>query len=121
MRTTKLIIGIVSMVLTIVIFMQSCVVSFGDAVTGSESTSGGAGVLVALFMLISGIVAVATRSSRGGGIFCTILYALAGLVGIANSATYPDLQVWGVLSLVFALLFLVSSIKDKRQSAEDYE
>ena len=43
-------------------------------------TSGASGFLVALFMLIAGIVAIAARNSRGGSLCCTLLYALAGLL-----------------------------------------
>lgn len=121
MRTAKLIVGIVSMVLTFIIFLQSCAVSIGDAMTGSESASGGAGIIVGLFMLIAGIVAVSTRKSRGGGIFCLILYGIAGLVGISNADTYPDLMVWGVLALIFALIFLIAVITHTKENRTHVE
>lgn len=64
MKTAKLIIGIVSMVLTIVLFFQSSAVSFGDAISGAEESSAGVGILLAILLLIAGIVGVATRKSR---------------------------------------------------------
>lgn len=108
MKTAKLIIGIVSIVLTVLILFQSCAASLGDALEGQGGTSGGAGLLVAIFMLIAGIVAIAARKSRGGTIFCLILYAVAGVVGLTCHGIFADLQIWGGLCLVFALLFLLS-------------
>ncbi|NLB41119.1 MAG: hypothetical protein GX815_02465, partial [Clostridiales bacterium] len=70
MKTAKLIIGIVSIVLTFLILFQSCAASVVDAIEDEGGTSGGSGTFVAILMLIAGIVAIATRNSKGGGIAC---------------------------------------------------
>ena len=119
MKTTKLIIGISSIVLTFLILFQSCAATVGDALSDEGGTSGFAGILVALMMLIAGIVAIAARTSRGGSIFCTVLYALAGLLGVTMHGIYSDLQVWGVLCLIFALIFLISVIRQKKVSSAE--
>ena len=77
-------------------------------------TSGASGFLVAILMLVSGIVAIATRNSRGGAIFCAIVYGLAGVFGVSSNGIFKDLMVWGALCLVFAVIFLVFAIKMKK-------
>lgn len=114
MKTAKLIIGIVSIVLTFLVLFQSCAAGIGDAMMNEGGTSGTSGFLVAILMLVSGIVAIATRNSRGGAIFCAIVYGLAGLFGISSNGIFKDLMVWGALCLVFAVIFLVFAIKMKK-------
>ena len=113
MKTAKLVIGIVSIVLTFLVLFQSCAAGIGDAMMNEGGTSGSSGFLVAIHMLISGIVAIATRKSRGGAIFCTIAYGLAGLFGVSSNGIFKDLIIWGILCLIFAVVFLVSAIKMK--------
>jgi hypothetical protein len=119
MKTAKLIIGIVSIVLTSVILFQSCAASIGDALIDEGGTSGSAGMFVAILMLIAGIVAIAARSSKGGGIVCLILYALAGIIGVTSKGIFTDLVIWGVLCLIFAVVFLIATITHKKQEKPD--
>jgi len=119
MKTAKLIIGIISIVLTVIIIFQSCAASIGDALANEGGSSGFVGIMVAVLMLVAGIVAIAARNSKGGGIFCLILYAAAGIVGLAAHGIYTDLVVWGTLCLIFAVIFLVATITYKKQSDTD--
>ncbi len=117
MKTAKLIIGIISIVLTFVVLFQSCAASIGDALANEGGTSGGTGIFVAILMLIAGIVAIAARKSRGGSIVCMIFYALAGILGLTANGLYKDLIVWGVICLIFAVIFLIAAIAFKRQES----
>ena len=108
MKTAKLIIGIISIVLTFLVLFQSY------AMMDEGGTSGFSGLFVAILMLIGGIVAIAARNSRGGGIFCTILYGLAGLLGLTAQGIFEDLVIWGGLCLIFAVIFLISVIRWKK-------
>lgn len=110
MKTAKLIIGIVSIVLTFLIIFQSCAAGLGEALADEGGSSGAVGSIVAVMMLIAGIVAIAARNSRGGGIFCMILYAIAGIAGVCSKGIFGDLVVWGSLCLIFAVFFLVATI-----------
>jgi 4-amino-4-deoxy-L-arabinose transferase-like glycosyltransferase len=119
MKTAKLIIGIVSIVLTFLILFQSCAASIGEALIDEDGATGGVGVLVAILMLIAGIVAIAARNSKGGGIFCLVLYGLAGIIGITAKGIFEDLIIWGGLCLIFAVFFLISTIMhDKPKTAK---
>lgn len=113
MKTTRLIIGIVSIVLFVVVSLQSCAVGVGNALTESGEVSGTAGFLLAVCMLIAGIVGICCRKLRAGSIVAGCFYALGGLLGIANVGSYSDLMIWSVLSFLFAVVFIITAIAQK--------
>ena len=116
MKTARLTIGIISMVLFMFIMFQSCAAGVGEALTGDESGGSSSGVLVALFMLIAGIIGVCTRKSVKGAYVAAGFYALAGVIGIASiGSIFADLVIWGVVSLAFAVVFVFAGIKTKKE------
>lgn len=64
MKTTKLVIGILMIVLAAFILFQSMFAGVGNAIEGNNHTSGTSGVLVALLYIVMGIVYLATRKAR---------------------------------------------------------
>lgn len=109
MKTAKLVLGIVSIVLSVVVLFQSCAAGLGSALTNNnKDTSGGSGIVVGLFFIVAGIVAIAAKKSKGGAIAATVIYALAGIIGIASNGIFKDLLVWGIISLIFAVFFAIS-------------
>lgn len=115
MRVAKLVIGIVSMVLFIFITFQSCATGFSNVLEGNElDTSGVAGFLLALFMLIAGIIGVSSRKSKGGGITAGVFYVVASLIGFINLGNFIDLVYWSILSLGFGLFFIIGSALMKK-------
>lgn len=114
MRVTKLVIGIVSFVLSVVIAFMSCAAGVVSGISGNaKDTSGGSGLAMVLFMIIAGIVAIAAKKSRGGAIATAIIYAIAGIIGVSASGLYKDLIVWGVVNFIFAAFFIVSIFAQK--------
>jgi hypothetical protein len=59
-------------------------------------------------MLIGGIIAVAARKSKGGAIAAGIIYAISGIIGVTSTGIFKDLLVWGIISLIFAVVFIIS-------------
>lgn len=114
--TAKLVIGIISMVLFLLICVQSCAVGLGNALSDSGETSGTSGFLCAIFMLIGGIVSVATRNSKGkgGAISAIILYVIAALFTIGTGSSYGDLPIWGSVSLIFGMVNLASILSKNK-------
>lgn len=108
MKTLKLVLGIISMVLFLVVVLQSCAAGVANTLEANGEISGTAGLFVALLMLAGGIVGVAGRKSRGGAIACVILYVLAAIMGFANAGSYADLNIWAALCLVLAVIFFIS-------------
>ena len=113
--TMRLIIGIFSILLSIIIGFQSCAASLGEAITKSETAGGAAGIILGFFMLAAGITTVAARKSTGGTITAIVAYALGGIVALANqSAFFQDLKIWTVVSFIFATLLGIIKFRARR-------
>lgn len=115
MKTWKLVSGILSTVLFLVVAFQSCAAGIVDSIEGAGGTSGGVGIMVGILMLSGGIVSIATRNSgkKGGDIALIVLFGLAALFGFAGYGNYSDLVLWAFWCLVCATLALVSMVKKR--------
>ena len=115
----RLTIGVISIILFVFIVCQSCTVGINNALEENGADSGSMGFWLAMFMLIAGIVGICTRnsSSKVGAIISTLLYWFASLYSIGESKTYPDIVVWGVISFIFGVIFLICAIKTKKNKA----
>lgn len=111
----RLVIGILSIVLSLLILFQSCAAGIVNTLADTGDVGGSAGFMVAVIFIVSGIIGIVTRNSqkKTGPIVCFVLYLLAGLLAVSNSAVYADLQIWGILSIVFGVIFLIAGIKTK--------
>lgn len=114
-KTGRMIIGIISIVLFLLIALQSCAAGVGNALEENGSASGSMGLFLAIFMLLSGIIGICTRNltSKVGPIVCTVFYWLGSILTIGTGETYGDLPIWGTLSFIFGLVYLISVIKTK--------
>ena len=119
MKTTRMVVGIISMVLFLIISFQSCVAGVGNTLADNGEVSGSAGIILAFCMLIAGIISVAARKTKGGTITALCFYVLGGIIGIANVGTYSDLQMWSILSFIFAVILLFTLFKNKKQENND--
>ena len=119
MKTTKLILGIISIILFLLISFQSCAAGLGNALTNSGEVSGTAGIMLAFCMLIAGIVGICTRKSKGGGITAGIFYLFGGLLGITNYGHFSDLAIWSVLCFIFGIVFIFGSLRMKKPEKND--
>ena len=84
MKTWKLVSGILSIILFVIVTFQSCAAGVANSLEANGETSGSAGVFVAILMLAGGIVSVATRNSekKGGNIALIVALGLAEELGI---------------------------------------
>ena len=120
MKTAKMVIGIVSIVLFMIIVFQSCAAGVVNTIEENGSSSGSAGFLLAICMLVAGIVGLAGRKSKGASITAGVFYAFGGVIGIANVGNCADLMIWSVLALIFAAVFILGSvIKKNKAEAEE--
>lgn len=106
-------IGIISIVLFCLIGFQSCAAGLGNALSSNGEISGTAGIMLAFCMLIGGIITLVSKNSKGLSITSIVFYAIGGLIGIANIGTFKDLQIWSILSFIFAGLLIFNIIKNK--------
>jgi hypothetical protein len=125
MKTVKLIIGIISILVFGVGMLLSLVNGLmnNDIGITSETISGGIVVVLTFSaaFLIAGIIGIATRSSRGGGITAGIFYLLAALIGFVSLRTYSelviwavDLVVWAVIAVILGIVFIIGSANMSR-------
>lgn len=115
MKTWKLVSGILSMILFVLVAFQSCAAGMANALEDNGGTSGSIGIFVGILILAGGIVSVATRKSQknGGNIALIILFGLAALMGFAGHGNYSDLVIWAFWCLINAVLAVVAMVKAK--------
>lgn len=98
----KIATGIISLVLMLIVGLQSCAVSVGGTMAKDDNTSGAGfmGVVVALLYLIGGAFSF-TKPHISIGTF-----AVSCIIGLYEGLTtrFQDMAVWGVVSLVLAIM-----------------
>lgn len=116
MKVTRLIIGIISFVMALIVTFQSCFAGLGNAMEDNGEVGGSAGVVLAVFAIVAGIIAIVTRKGEGKGPFVAGGFYLAGgIIGLAMAGSYADLKIWGVACIIFALVFIIGTILEKKR------
>lgn len=120
MKTWKLVAGILSIILFVVIMVQSCAAGAVNALEENGGSSGSVGAICGILVLTGGIVSVATRKSegKGGNIALIIIFGLAAVIGFAGHGNYGDLVIWSIWAAINALLALIAIVKAKKPSKE---
>lgn len=121
MKIWRLVSGILSMVLFLIISFQSCAVGLVNAVEDNNNdTSGAGGVFVAFGLLVSGIVATALwkKNSKGGDIALIVLYGLTAIMGYANQGTFGDLVVWASWALICAIMAAIALVLHSKKVSQ---
>lgn len=108
--TGRLVIGIISCVLPVLILFQSCASGAVNTLTGNGATSGTQGALTAIFMLTAGIIGICTRKGRAGAGVAAVFYLFGALCTIGTGNVFGDLPVWGGLSLCFGAAFFIACV-----------
>ena len=117
MKVWKLVSGILSIILFVLVTFQSCAAGVVNALEENGESSGSVGIIVAILMLAGGIVSIATRTSekKGGNIALIILFGLAALIGFAGYGNYSDLAIWSGWCLINAVLAVVAMVTGKKK------
>lgn len=121
MKTAKLVLVILSIVLCAFVLFQSCAAGAANALSENGEVSGSGGLLVAILMLAGGIVMIATRKSTGigGSVAGVVLYGLASLIGFMTAGSFSDLYIWSTFCVILVILNLVAAVKLKKSSNYD--
>ena len=118
MKTWRLVSGIISMVLSLVIILQSCAVGVLEAM-GAEGNDSASGIIVAILLIAGGIVSVVTsKGGNGGSIAIICIYGIAAVIGF-TAKVYGDLIIWAVWCCVCALMAVLALIKGKKRAPSD--
>ena len=120
MKVAKLVSGILSIVLALLVMFQSCAAGISNALKENGEIGGTGGLLVAICLIVAGIVGMATRNGEGKGasIVTAVFYGLGALVGYATAESYADLNIWATVCLIFAVIYIIAAIKAKKPVKE---
>lgn len=122
MKIWKLVSGILSIVLSLLVLLQSCAAGVSNALSENGESSGSAGAIVAVMLLSGGIVSIATRKgSKGGSIASVILFGLGALLGFSSAGSYTDLNVWAMWCLICAVLSAISIFKKPKKVVNEID
>lgn len=113
MKAWKLVSGILSIILCPFVMFQSCAAGVSNTLEQNGEVGGSAGVIVAIMLLASGIVAIATRNSNknGGNLALAILCGIGALLGFTLAGSYGDLIIWAAWCLICAALAIIAIAK----------
>ena len=114
----RMVIGIVSLALFLLISVQSCAAGAANALSNSGEISGSAGMLTAICFFVGGLVGLLTRNSqkKGGPITSCAFYWFAFFLSRMFSGSFADLRIWGVLACIFGVVYLLSAMKTKKET-----
>ncbi len=115
MKAWKLVSGIISIILFVLVSLQSCAVGLGNTISSNGEFGGSGGIIVAAMMLSGGIVSIATRKSagNGGNIALLVLFGIGALIGFSLAGSFTDLKIWAGWCAVNAVLAVVSIVTKK--------
>lgn len=119
MKTWKLVSGILSIVLFVLVSFQSCAVGIGNTLQDNGEIGGSAGILVSIMLLAGGIVSIATRKGgKGGNIALIVLFGIGALCGFTMGGSYSDLSIWAGWCLICTILAIVALVKKPKDKSE---
>ena len=121
MKTWKLVAGILSMILFVIIMVQSCAAGAVNAIEENGGSSGSVGFICGILVLTGGIVSVVTRKSKGkgGNIALIILFGLAAVIGFTGYGNYGDLVVWSAWAAFNAVMAFIAIVTAKKAAAKE--
>ena len=115
MKTWKLVSGILSIVLSLIVIFQSMIAGLGNTLAENGEIGGSAGIIVAVILLTGGIVSIATRNGgKGGAIALILLFGFGALIGFGGAGSYSDLNLWAGWCLICTALAFISLFMKKR-------
>ncbi|MCM1007387.1 MAG: hypothetical protein NC485_05530 [Ruminococcus flavefaciens] len=121
MKTTKLVLGILTIVISCFVLFQSCAAGAANALKDNGESSGTGGAFVALLMLAGGITMIASRknTAKGGSIAGIIIFAIAAIIGFTTAGSvFKDLIVWAVVCAILAAINLLAVFRCKKNDDE---
>ena len=117
MKNWKLVSGILSIVMFLIVAFQSCAAGVANTLSENGESSGSAGIIVAVMMLAGGIVSIVTRKGgKGGNIALIIMFGLAAIVGFTMAGSFADLNIWSAWCAINAILAIIALIKGKKEA-----
>ncbi len=118
MKVVKIIIGILSILISAVTALQTYALSVITNVAGD--LLGGLGMMtgtaMAAVFLVGGLLGIILCDNKIGGIIAGVVYLAGAVVGFIKMNEYSDLLIWAVVSAVFCVVFALGSVFMKREA-----
>lgn len=123
MKVWKLVSGILSIVLSVLVFSQSALAGLSNTLQENGEVGGSAGVIVAILLLVSGILSIVIRNStgKGGNIALIIVSGIAAVMGFAGAGSYGDLKIWSAWCLILMVMAIVALITGRKKPEDANE
>lgn len=116
MKTVRMVIGIVSFVMALLVMFQSCFAGLGNAMEENGEAGGTGGVALALFAIVAGIIAIVTKNSPGKGPYVAAgFYLLGGVIGLMLAGSYSDLYIWAAICIAFGIVFIIGTLVERKK------
>ncbi len=120
MKIWKLVSGIISVILSLPISLQSCAV--GCAYTMGEydagTVSGFLGFIAAALVFSSGVISIAKYRLKNGNTAILVLNIIAALSCMGGVIEFHDLAIWGFWALVCAVMAIVMKLNPQKFESE---
>lgn len=114
MKVWKIVAGILSIILFVIVSFQSCAVGIGNVLLETGEVSGSGGMLVAIMILVGGIISlISSNGGKGLNIALIVIYIIGALLGFATAGSYKDLYIWSAWCLINVIMAIFAQIKSK--------
>lgn len=124
MKTMRMIIGIIGIVIFIIIVLQSCAIFTGavidgvsqkvDAISTNAASDVASGIFLMFGFLIAGIISISARRTKGGAITSACFFLIPTLYALSNTGWSSSMAIWYVISMIFTSLLVISVVFDKK-------
>ncbi len=117
MKVWKLVSGIFSIIFTLIILLHSLLAGVVNTVLntvfGNSETSGTAGIVIAVLLLIAGIASIAVRKRETKKAYTVIivLFELAAMIGFAGAGNNSGLVIWAIWSFVCFIVAVFGMVR----------
>lgn len=100
--------GVMSIVIAILCINQSTLVSRLFAITQASDLGGIAGILMAVLLIFTGVLAICLREfdSEWGPLTCMAICLVASYIGAALNTAYKDILAWSLFIMLFSFVYL---------------
>jgi len=115
MEITKLIAGIVGIVVSLIVFYQQYESGILDVfkyvlIENLSAILSLAGMAFAVIIMIGGIIGVIKKSENNGGIIAATFFFIAAIIGFYYIETLGDIKLWPITSLIIGVIYIIASI-----------